>query len=196
MELLSRQVMRIVIPRGAFQHNGLVDVHIATPYGVSPHLSIPVLCDTPTPKAPVYGYTFTSDSRLKIQYKVDKATGKLSFQISPGDRLAISWSDPSGSVPKTATLILSFNYGKPPIVVKREVEGTGGVFSLKDLPSVAEEIFSKLLNSDQFKTDKKPPDSLTTSKATITPKNGSHAVQEVQITNSFKVDFEDVTKKK
>ena len=51
VELLSRQVMRVTIPSGAMIYsNGtnnlrVIDVHIATPYGVSRHLSIPMLGD-------------------------------------------------------------------------------------------------------------------------------------------------------
>jgi len=45
VELLSRQVMRVIIPKGAQSVNGVVDVHIATPYGISPALSIPLVCN-------------------------------------------------------------------------------------------------------------------------------------------------------
>jgi hypothetical protein len=49
IELLSRQVMRVVIPKGVQQaRNGLVDIHVATPYGVSPALSIPIACGIPS----------------------------------------------------------------------------------------------------------------------------------------------------
>ncbi len=51
IELLSRQVMRVVIPKGVYSDsNGFVDVHVATPYGVSQRISIPILCPTPAPK--------------------------------------------------------------------------------------------------------------------------------------------------
>jgi hypothetical protein len=60
-ELLSRQVMKVVIPPGTIQLSAMwvtsptgeklrqtfVDVHVATPYGVTPHLLIPV-CDATT----------------------------------------------------------------------------------------------------------------------------------------------------
>ena len=45
VELLSRQVMRVVIPKGVFSDaKGFVDIHVATPYGVSSHLAIPLNC--------------------------------------------------------------------------------------------------------------------------------------------------------
>ena len=47
VELLSRQVMRISIPAGALSYinkdgKEVVDIYIATPYGISRHLSVPV----------------------------------------------------------------------------------------------------------------------------------------------------------
>ena len=36
----------VVIPKGIYYKGEMVDVHVATPYGVTPALEIPVLCDT------------------------------------------------------------------------------------------------------------------------------------------------------
>jgi hypothetical protein len=66
MELLSRQVMRISIPSGALDYinkdgKDMIDIYIATPYGTSRHLSVPVYnkpcrpavpCGTTVPKTP------------------------------------------------------------------------------------------------------------------------------------------------
>jgi hypothetical protein len=58
VELLSREVMRVTIPPNAlpylnasYQRN-MIDVHIATPYGVSRNLGVPHYVYAPPPKAP------------------------------------------------------------------------------------------------------------------------------------------------
>lgn len=54
-ELLSRQVMRVTISGDAKASNGHVDVQVATPYGVSKPLSIPLVegpCPPPKPPTP------------------------------------------------------------------------------------------------------------------------------------------------
>jgi len=64
VELLSREVMRVTIPAGALPYmntslnKNLIDVHIATPYGVSRHLGVPLYVYPPAkpplpPKNPV-----------------------------------------------------------------------------------------------------------------------------------------------
>lgn len=47
MKLLSRQVMQVTIGTGVTSLEKLVDVHVATPYGVSNHLDIPLLDKKP-----------------------------------------------------------------------------------------------------------------------------------------------------
>lgn len=53
VQLLSRQVMVITIPTNAIPDDGKIDVHVATPYGVSNHLDIqlPKAKPSPTPSA-------------------------------------------------------------------------------------------------------------------------------------------------
>lgn len=43
MELLSRQVMQVTVNSNLNATEGVVDVHVATPYGVSNHIDIPLL---------------------------------------------------------------------------------------------------------------------------------------------------------
>jgi hypothetical protein len=49
VELLSRQVVRLTVPAGAAPTQAFVDVHVATPYGISHRLAIPVLPQQPEP---------------------------------------------------------------------------------------------------------------------------------------------------
>src|SRR5262249_45500156 len=78
VELLSRQVMRVVIPSGVYSCNGKVDIHIATPYGVSQYLQVPILSDTPAappPPAPP-GYVLDADNRsMAIRYSWEPVAG-------------------------------------------------------------------------------------------------------------------------
>lgn len=103
VELLSRQVMRVVIPKGVQSKKGLVDIHVATPYGVSPALSVPLACEPANcgggdkkgaaavtvspvavapppadykPAAPAKGITI-SDGDVMVTYTLDKKTPVL-----------------------------------------------------------------------------------------------------------------------
>jgi hypothetical protein len=51
IELLSRQVMKVVVPGTVLPVDGQVDCHVATPYGVSNHIQIPIVSPVPPPEA-------------------------------------------------------------------------------------------------------------------------------------------------
>jgi hypothetical protein len=85
VELLSRQVMRVVIPKGVLCMNGEVDIQIATPFGVSPHLSVPVACEKCPSVEQKTGYSIRKGSdSVTMQQSLDNkklviapATGQI-----------------------------------------------------------------------------------------------------------------------
>jgi hypothetical protein len=74
--LLSREVMEIVIPASAQSSDDEIDIHVATPYGVSQHLHIPLkkapeVPEQPPVAAPRLSWEATSQ---KIIYRWKEAT--------------------------------------------------------------------------------------------------------------------------
>jgi hypothetical protein len=71
-ELLSRQVMKVMVPPNPNllgQGQKFIDIQLATPYGVSEHLLVPVcvpLCAPPCPPQPTQPATATSNTPMLI----------------------------------------------------------------------------------------------------------------------------------
>jgi hypothetical protein len=79
--LLSRQIMEVTLPpdvdiiqqpfgQAPNQYGGFVDVHVATPYGVSNHLLVPVRNPVPKPADPPPALQWVPN-RFEVSYKVD-----------------------------------------------------------------------------------------------------------------------------
>src|SRR5262249_34116778 len=103
VELLSRQVMRITVPQGGKVNagpDGMVDVHVATPYGVSRNLAVPLLTAMP-PAPPAYGYAIAAGKgEVTIAYRVtEKADRNLGYQRVGGVKgsFVFDWKAPTGS---------------------------------------------------------------------------------------------------
>jgi hypothetical protein len=82
--LMSREVMRITIPSNVqtvkLDGDTYVDIHVATPYGVTGHLHVPALVDkpesaTPAPVMPSVVWDQTPTYMAQICYKQAKAAG-------------------------------------------------------------------------------------------------------------------------
>lgn len=87
--LLSRQIMEVTLPPGLpilrdknlykkemnEQYDGYLDAHIATPYGVSGHLLIPVVRDTRDSSLP---YVTMPATRMEVEAKYTTTGGKRS----------------------------------------------------------------------------------------------------------------------
>jgi hypothetical protein len=125
--LLSRQVMQVTFTRGAYTvpdaEGGKVRIHVATPYGVTRELEVPVVkrskpapAPTPPPAPPKTGFFF-GDARLTVNYGVCAAeAGK--FRPLPqgsgndGD-LKIAWNAPGTVLPPSVAVDLTFEYSPP-----------------------------------------------------------------------------------
>jgi hypothetical protein len=80
-ELMSRQVMKVTIPAGAgvlkTRDGDFVDVQLATPYGVTPHLLIPVCAEEATQAQG----TSWSPATLKLGYTVDGKSNPKGYKL-------------------------------------------------------------------------------------------------------------------
>ncbi|QDT03027.1 hypothetical protein K227x_14060 [Rubripirellula lacrimiformis] len=106
-ELMSRQIMKVVVPAGVQklgrgEGERLVDVHVATPYGVSSHLLIPL--NEPEPKPAVTAQPNWNPAVIPLAYQVSKVSttpkvgnlafvgggsgGKLAIQMPSKDQVA------------------------------------------------------------------------------------------------------------
>jgi hypothetical protein len=116
VELLSRQVVRVIIPKGVYFKDGLVDVHIATPYGVSPALQIPVLGATAAKAAKAEGYSI-DPAKLTFKY-LKVGLGKGAYALAPAGLVPgsasvdVKWNDALGTAPGHIRLSFEFEYGK------------------------------------------------------------------------------------
>ena len=105
---VSREVMRVTIPGGVavetFNGKCYVDVHLATPYGVTSHLRIPAVPRRPGECADLGGAAAAADppatARVEtLEAKVSEVETTLSAQT---EGLELSWHDPPG-IEVTAT---------------------------------------------------------------------------------------------
>ncbi len=208
-QLLSRQVVQVIVPPGAQvlhdKDGDFVDVHVATPYGITQHLLIPAY--TPgTPKAATKadeGFTLDK-STLEISYCWDqgKRAGGGSCVFKPicwkPDGLNLQWKDATGSVLPAVHISFKFSDQLAEAQDLRLTKDKTGAFSgdyAIDVPHLAATI-ATYLNSQGFNPNN-PPESLTlaTQAIDITPTDGTtgvantHGVQKVSCNNTLTVTF-------
>ncbi|APZ92669.1 hypothetical protein [Fuerstiella marisgermanici] len=121
--LISRQVMQVTIPAGvavvdSFQCNRkerceqpehVVNVHVATPYGVSQPLEIPVVTDSASSSA----FLWTREN-LQVGYRVGLKSGSNDTELDPAQATAfmprpftIGVAVPDGEFPQPASATLT-----------------------------------------------------------------------------------------
>lgn len=224
VELLSRQVMRVVIPKGVYSKDGLVDIHIATPYGVSPALQVPVLGAAKPPAAPA-GYSVAdAGAKVTVDYDMVPRKNLPGYQLILVDKMGgvkINWNDPTGKVLKVVTLRVTFEIAtdkdattKTQLVISVPLVGNNGSFELADtntnpgLTMFSQQVLEGLSRVYPFTPDKLPPASLESSQLEIIPESPlllqptpggpvpvpSHDVKPVKIQGKITVDLTRVVK--
>lgn len=126
-ELLSRQVMRVVIPGDVHTTPRGVDVHVATPYGVSSHLHIP-LVPPEAPPAPAVGFAWKSDIQrlVYVKYAADGSVAKATLAAGDdGDFTIVGFGGVTGQPFDVGTEFAAFLYA---------VDVTGKRVKLAKLP--------------------------------------------------------------
>ncbi|MEW4526513.1 hypothetical protein [Maioricimonas sp. JC845] len=84
VELISRQVMRVKVPDTAQARDGFVDIHVATPYGVSNHVDVPALGATPAEDAIKKAIA----AKHPVTFKWAKDSLKGCIQFGPDQQIA------------------------------------------------------------------------------------------------------------
>jgi len=84
VELISRQVMRVTVPDTAQARDGFVDIHVATPYGVSNHVDVPALGATPAEDAIKKAIA----AKHPVTFKWAKDSLKGCIQFGPDQQIA------------------------------------------------------------------------------------------------------------
>ena len=123
-KMLSRQVIQVEVPADAVQLGGThVTAHLATPYGVTRDLLIPMVGATPpAAPAPTEGFALKADT-VTVGYcnaRVTGAEGKFLLGVTAppaGAKVVITWDDALGVAPKMAQVRLRFEYNKCPFEV-------------------------------------------------------------------------------
>lgn len=195
--------MRVVIPAGVYSKCDTVDVHIATPYGLSPHLTIPVIGATPdTP--PSAGYTLSADNKpLAIEYLFTPGPPgypPLMNLISVQGNFRIDWNEPTGSALNQVTVIFTFKVGDANVVVPIQLSGSNGHFEIsagdRSLTLFAGLLLDALNKLGMYNNDK--PLSGTLESATIqvlpiSPETAmgtpTHDVQAITVPGKIQVQF-------
>ncbi len=170
LELLSRQVLKAVIPAGAStvgdSTQQFVDVHLATPYGTTPHLLIPVC----TGSAVVDAKPFT--------FTVAFVYGGLGIIAPPADAGVAAYKPPTIAIPKpadvpdAATLDAVVTLGTAKVTYTG-IANTGGVYQLPGGP-LTSAIFSAY--GTTFGPEATNPPTPQQVKLTVTFKNGNTPV--------------------
>jgi hypothetical protein len=197
--------MRVVVPSGVSCLNGVVDVQVATPYGVSAPLQIPVLCSNcaspPAPQPVVEGYSLDT-TRVTVTYQKKMVGDRYLLDaptIVPGTTVALKWNDALGTAPQQVKLTLQFACGSCPLqmnVVPQPLQASNGSYVLTAdmLSLVLRDLFQKLNAFGPF-TDASNPVArgLTTTAVKVLPIDVGRATTEVTLTAQFQLDFQPAT---
>ena len=204
VELLSRQVARVEVDPAAIPLTGdtHVQAQIATPYGVSRELIIPVAGaakkEAPAPKE---GYAL-DPNEVAVAYRLMPSLlhpGTFQFAevraVKP-TKITIAWDDATGSVPHKLDVRFTFAWKggavTVPPCVALPVATTNGTFTIgeNELKLVAQSLI-KAIQADGLKPGENPFDApFVTTKVEVTPvADGVHAVQTKTVSNQLKLTF-------
>lgn len=190
--LLSRQVMQVTFKKGAYPltdpkgQPATVRVHVATPYGVTRELDVPVVKQAPKGDPPP-GFSF-GEAKLVARYTLTPfqtaggADAKLVVPAGNGSGnekgLTITWAAPGGTLVKQVKVEFEFDY--PPaagLKLPCRCEVTGTVSGTKvEIPKEQVDVLADQLVGliarvgPPFPRDANPLDKgLKTKKVTVTP---------------------------
>ncbi|MBV9122876.1 MAG: hypothetical protein JO112_05940 [Planctomycetes bacterium] len=176
VELLSRQVMRVIIPKGVYSKDGMVDVSLATPYGVSPALQIPLTCTTKPAAAPApYALADAATVTIPYGFVASGAGYRLALIGPPQGSLRINWDSPTGTVLKVVKAVVTFDVTPAKVEVRMPLVGKNGYYEIADndagrsLSAFAAALLDGINQLHQFSPDKPLPASFTSSQIEITP---------------------------
>jgi len=168
-------------------------VHVATPYGVTRELLIPVVDVEEKSAAPEEGYAVATE-KVIVTYETVPGCGPnggrtYNRNLVPEGPVELLWSDASGSVPKRLDVRFEFEWDGKPVHVKGltahpkpgiepDPEKVGR-FILKEeqIRSLADEVIRTVLSCGQKPGGNPAFTSLTSTRVVITPlTDETHAV--------------------
>jgi hypothetical protein len=125
-EMMSRQVMKVTVPAGVqtvkYDDGPYARIHIATPYGVSTELEVPVMSKAAAAAAaPKPGFAFNG-AKLVVSYT---ATGLLDqpgrfvpeFKENAPKQIELTWTAPAGVTAKEFEVTMEFGAATPKMTV-------------------------------------------------------------------------------
>jgi hypothetical protein len=192
VEMLSRQVVKVIVPPYILDTNeNYVHAHLATPYGVTREIRIPLTRALADPKAQL----FLTDSAWSMNFKViDKknSTGVVTYSyelppetsaVQPATVSLVWTASPPENAPDSVKIKIEFTVGDGAtgqFVWEREVPRVGNTFAIP-IREMVEQLVAKKLNTAEFQP--KEPGALAKA-----PWSGPH------MPTSFKVLTKDGTK--
>lgn len=198
-KLLSRQVMQVEVAGDAVQLNAKeVTAHLATPYGVSRELRIPVIGNPPVVRP---GFTI-GDQKLVAKYCVCE-DGKLFRPISVpagSGKLEIPWVSPGGVLTGQVKVKFAFKLavGSDSYLLEGEVYGDMAANKVVVAAGAVDVLVEKLVD-DVRRTRLLPLDPnplatpLTSTKVTITPNPpGGFVAQPIDANDNIRLEFQPV----
>jgi hypothetical protein len=208
MQLMSRNVMRIKIPKNArteemSRGQKVFEIHVASPNGISNHLYVDATA-TQEHEASKSAYSIDPDDiHLSIPYHIDFDTATRTTAATvrdpefPGNQhLRIKWTSPTGSAPRWVNVVFHFNYNGGEILI-RSTRNTPVVSSANGdhyeigppmLQRVAQEYIAELHRRVNNQTSAKPLPTLTSVSIDVTPvATNMHAQQTAHTTNQLTI---------
>jgi hypothetical protein len=178
--MISRQVMRVEIPKNAMtfkdaEGKRVLNIHVATPYGVSREITVPDISVPATPAVQA-GLPLATDVAV-VYKKAPQNDGKYALERTPvGAKAAAYLQWPDSPAPGEVGVELTFEYlGCPLAIVLKEADGVtpkklkikGGVYQLsnEDLDAIVKELFDRLNRFGPFTNETNP-----LKDGTLTPK--------------------------
>ena len=215
MKLLSRQVMQITVPKGSYPIGAdYVRIHMATPFGVTRELDIPVAervakpAEAPKPAAKVEGYSINPET-VKATFQLTASgikAGTYDFigigETSP-KKATVVFEDASGFVSKKIGLVFSFEHAgmkfdipleKPELIASKD-----GKFELSDeqLKSLARDLINRI-GGNQLPASGAPFNAtFTATKVTVKPQfdaadGDKYTVQTRTLNSKFSLELSPV----
>ncbi len=207
VKLLSRQVAQVTVPAGVVpffdkeRKQYFVQANVATPYGVTRELLIPIVGVAPpaVAEAPTSGYTL-DPGILKIKYNLVPSEEAGKFRLNPvgidNQELNVKWTDGLGHAPKAITLAWTFKFKTHtktvPISAKVPVTGTrdGYVFDNTALKDAIADLFTVVNTAGPFAADAVPLSEIASVKVTVTPvDDGIHTRAPKVANNELLLEF-------
>jgi hypothetical protein len=205
--MLSRQVMQVTVsaagPYVTKDGRPHVAAHVATPYGVTRELLIPVVAKpVAAPPAPAEGYKLGAE-KLTLPYcKSPAGDGKfhlgLQNPLPKSKSVDIVWSDALGAAPPEVKVTLHFEYKGCPFAheVPGAIKAAENKYTLTSahLDAVLGDLFGRLNRFDRYTDDTNPLQAgVEVKKVTVKPVEGdprARAAVETQVGGKLMLVFE------